>query len=80
MATLIKPPHLKPGDTIGIVSPSFPIIGQGPDALERGIQTLEAQGFKVKVGEHATDRTSYLAGQDRDRAVSPHKVVPPGYS
>jgi len=68
VSTSIKPPHLEPRDTIGLVSPSFPVTGRGLDALERGIQALEAQGFKVKVGEHATNRIGYLAGHDCDRA------------
>jgi muramoyltetrapeptide carboxypeptidase len=68
MQTSIKPPHLEPGDSIGVVSPSFPIIGQNLDALERGIQALEAQGFEVRMGEYATNHTGHLAGRDRDRA------------
>ncbi len=62
----IKPPALKLGDTIGIVTPASP-----PDNLElltKGISYLENKGYKIKIGKHVYDRYGYLAGSDIDRA------------
>ena len=33
------------------------------------IETIEAMGLNVKVGEHVMDRFGYLAGRDEDRAA-----------
>lgn len=62
---LIKPRHIEPGDTIGIVSPSGPITQQD---LETGLNFIQKRGYKVVVSDHALDRDNYLAGSDEDRA------------
>ena len=64
-ANLTKPKILREGDTIGIISPST-----RPDQnyLEKGVQWLEAKGFRVEMGNHVLDRRGYLAGYDQDRA------------
>ena len=64
---VIKPPRLKPGDTLGLIHPSSATF-QRMD-LEIAIDNLKALGFKVKVGAHALDRYGYLAGRDVDRAA-----------
>lgn len=58
---------LKKGDTIGIVATSTPM--QGTENLERGVQELEALGYRVIVGEtcHA-QYGGYLAGTPEHRA------------
>ncbi|MDD3920832.1 MAG: LD-carboxypeptidase [Eubacteriales bacterium] len=63
---MIKPKHLSPGDTIGVISPS-----SGPwqrSEIWRGIDTLKAWGFNVKVGKNAYKNYYYLAGDDQSRA------------
>lgn len=62
----IRPRALKPGDTLGIVSPSSPIK---PDLLEKGLALLHSREFKTKVFPHALDHTHMLAGLDKDRAA-----------
>ena len=64
---VIKPPRLKPGDTLGLIHPSSATF-QKMD-LEIAIDNLKALGFNVKVGAHALDRYGYLAGKDVDRAA-----------
>lgn len=64
MPGLIKPPKLKPGDTIGIIAPSSPVK---KDKLETNIQYLEGLGYRIKLGTHLFDRYGYFAGKDRDR-------------
>ena len=64
---ILKPPRLKPGDTLGLIHPSSATF-QKMD-LEIAIDNLKALGFNVKVGAHALDRYGYLAGKDEDRAA-----------
>lgn len=63
----IKPPRLRPGDTIGIIAPASP--PPDPDAVERSIAAVERFGFKPKPGRHLRQRFGFLAGDDRDRAA-----------
>ena len=61
----IKPRALKPGDTIGVVSPASAI---DREHLERGVASLKSLGFRVKVSSHALDRAAIVAGPDATRA------------
>ena len=63
---LIKPPALRPGDTIGVVASAAAVEHE---YLERGVGVLTALGYKVKVSKHALYRDAILAGTDRDRAA-----------
>jgi muramoyltetrapeptide carboxypeptidase len=62
----VKPPALRPGDTVGVVAPAAAI---DREYLERGVQALGAMGFRVKVSPRALARSGILAGDDRDRAA-----------
>lgn len=64
---VIKPPRLKPGDTLGLIHPASATFETME--LEIAIDNLKALGFKVKAGAHALDRYGYLAGKDMDRAA-----------
>jgi muramoyltetrapeptide carboxypeptidase len=64
---VIKPPRLRPGDTLGLIHPASATF-QKMD-LEIAIDNLKALGFNVKAGAHALDRYGYLAGKDLDRAA-----------
>ena len=66
MSGRTRPPRLRPGDAVAVVSPSGPVE---PAALERGVALLESWGLRVRVGAHALDRDGYLAGRDEDRAA-----------
>jgi hypothetical protein len=63
MAT--RPPILRAGDTVGIVT-----LGSPPDAgtIDVGIQTLESMGFNVLVGEHAYSNAGIVAASAMERA------------
>ena len=67
VGVVLKPPRLKPGDTLGLIHPSSATF-QKMD-LEIAIDNLKALGFNVKAGAHALDRYGYLAGKDVDRAA-----------
>ncbi|HXG18849.1 MAG TPA: LD-carboxypeptidase [Methylomirabilota bacterium] len=66
MVALRKPPRLRRGDTIGVVSPAAAV---DIEALQRGCETLQHYGFRIRVGAHAQDRHRFLAGTDSDRAA-----------
>ncbi|MBE9216173.1 LD-carboxypeptidase [Plectonema cf. radiosum LEGE 06105] len=63
--TIIKPPRLRLGDTVGLISPAGIIDSED---VEQAKQTFTALGLKVKLGSHILDNYGYLAGIDRDRA------------
>ena len=63
--TIIKPPRLKVGDTVGLISPAGIVDSED---VEEARKTFTALGLKVKPGRHILDRYGYLAGKDRDRA------------
>jgi len=62
---IIRPPALRPGDTIGIAAPASP-FDEG--AFETGLETLRAMGFAVKVPGGIFEKHGYLAGSDTRRA------------
>ncbi len=62
--TVLKPPRLRPGDRVRLVSPAST---PSTEALAETVDTLSALGLVVEVATHATDRLGYLAGRDRDR-------------
>ena len=65
--TVVRPPRLKAGDTIGLVNPAGPTYhAMDLDIVE---EILAALGLNVKRGRHLMDRYGYLAGRDEDRAA-----------
>jgi len=63
----IKPPILKFGDTIGIVTLGSPLEAS---VINEGIQTLRDNfGFQVVLGENVYSQTGFLAGSDEQRAA-----------
>ncbi|UNK41238.1 LD-carboxypeptidase [Luteimonas sp. S4-F44] len=59
-------PALRPGDTVGLISPSSPV--DEPFDLELAQEVMRALGFKVKTGAHFAGRRGHLAGTDAERA------------
>ena len=62
----IKPPHLEPGDTLGIVAPAS--APPEPKNVDRAVAVLEKLGFKIKLAPNVHKRWGFLAGSDRERA------------
>ena len=62
---MIRPKPLKPGDMVGLIAPSGPVI---QDRIPAAIASVEAMGFKVKLGESCYAAHGYLAGSDVLRA------------
>jgi muramoyltetrapeptide carboxypeptidase len=63
--TIIKPPRLQVGDTVGLVAPAGIFE---PKYIEVVQQYLAKLGLKAQLGKHILDRYGYLAGKDSDRA------------
>jgi muramoyltetrapeptide carboxypeptidase len=61
----IKPPRLKKGDTIGLITPGS-FIDEGE--LQDSIENLEDMGFKTYHTDRILERYGYLAGTDKQRA------------
>lgn len=60
----VKPPMLKPGDRVRVVSPASK---PNESLVARGVEILESWGLQVELGAHVFDKLSYLAGTDADR-------------
>jgi muramoyltetrapeptide carboxypeptidase len=60
----IQPPFLKPGDAVGIVSPSWFI---DPSKLTEAVSYLEQWKLKVKIGKNAAKQSGPFAGSDEER-------------
>jgi len=65
--SLIYPPRLAPGDTIGIVAPASP--PDEPKIIDEVIERFTKLGFKVRPGKYLRQRDGYLAGSDEERAA-----------
>jgi muramoyltetrapeptide carboxypeptidase len=63
---VVKPPRLKPGDTIGLIEPASATFES--DKVQIAVEVVEAMGFKARRAQHIADRYGYLAGKDEDRA------------
>ncbi|WP_138497873.1 LD-carboxypeptidase [Nostoc sp. PA-18-2419] len=63
--TVLKPPRLQVGDTVGLIAPAGIVDAKDIEAAQKSVTQL---GLKVKQGKHILDRYGYLAGRDSDRA------------
>jgi muramoyltetrapeptide carboxypeptidase len=69
--TLIKPPRLRPGDRVGLVSPATAAFETEPTKI--WVDALESLGFEVVLGDNYYDRHGYFAGEDAARASDINK-------
>ena len=68
---MIRPPHLKKGDLIGLISPAS---SPKKEEVLKAIQFLKEQGFKVKLGRNYDKKEGYLAGSDQERVSDLHEM------
>jgi muramoyltetrapeptide carboxypeptidase len=66
MRTMITPPILKSGDTIGLVSTARKIT---PEELQPAIDCLSDQGYKVVLAPNLCNQLNQFAGTDSQRAA-----------
>lgn len=64
----LLPSKLKIGDTIGVVAPSSPIIGDNIDELNRAKEIVERSGFKVKYSKNIFSNTNGYSATAREKA------------
>ncbi|QDY09923.1 LD-carboxypeptidase [Micromonospora sp. HM134] len=64
--SVLRPPVLREGDTVLLVSPSGPTR---PERVARGIELLTGWGLRPQVAPNAYARRGYLAGDDALRAA-----------
>ena len=71
---VVRAPALQPGDTVGIVSPSW--FGGEPflPRLRRGIASLEAAGFRAKVADHALNSLGHVSDTPVNRVADLHAM------
>ncbi len=63
----IKPPRLKPGAVVGIISPASATFVQ--EELDIVVDAVRGLGLVPKLATHVRDRYGYLAGTDEKRAA-----------
>lgn len=64
---LLKPPRLKPGSVMGIVSPAGATFVR--EQLDIVLDAVKGLGMVPRLAPHLLDRYGYLAGKDPDRAA-----------
>lgn len=65
---MIIPNKLKLGDTIGVVAPSNPIIGDNIEELKRAKEIVERKGFKVKFSKNIYSNTCGYSSTAQEKA------------
>ena len=62
------PEKLKKGDTIGVVAPSNPIVGDNVEELEKARKIVEKDGFKVKYSKNLFSNTYGYSATPEEKA------------
>lgn len=73
--TSLKPPGLKPGDTIGFFSPSSAATAWAPQRFARARAFLEAQGFRLKAGSLTGQQDHWRSGSIAARAAELNALI-----
>ncbi|KFN17893.1 S66 family peptidase [Aeromonas bestiarum] len=73
--TSLKPPGLKPGDTIGFFSPSSAATAWAPQRFARAWAFLEAQGFRLKAGSLTGQQDHWRSGSIAARAAELNALI-----
>ena len=69
---MIKPPRLKEGDTIGVISPSSP--SENRSEVDRAREYLEGLGYKVVIGKNVNKTKGITAASEEDRLEDIHEM------
>ena len=65
---MIFPEKLQKGDTIGVVAPSNPIIGENIQEIEKAKEIIEKLGFKVKYSKNLFSNTNGYSSTAQEKA------------
>lgn len=74
MPSIIKPPRLQPGDTVGLITPASPPFNVH-QTLIAATEKMQNLGFRVKVGTHVGKKWGFLAGSDAERVADIHAML-----
>jgi muramoyltetrapeptide carboxypeptidase len=69
--SVVKPPALRPGDTVGLFAPSGVVR---PEALAQRVRNIEALGFRVKLGASVGAAWGGYAGTVQQRVDDFHAL------
>lgn len=73
MSKALKPPRLRKGDVIGLVSPASTPTPR--EKIQGAVRYLEGLGYRVKAGKHISKAWGYLAGTDDERAEDLNAMI-----
>ena len=65
---MIIPNKLKKGDTIGVVAPSNPIVGDNIEEIMKAKEIVEKDGFKVKFAKNLFSNTNDYSSTAKEKA------------
>ena len=65
---MIIPDKLKIGDTIGVVAPSNPIVGENIDEIMRAKEIVEKDGFRIKFSKNLFSNTNEYSASAKEKA------------
>jgi muramoyltetrapeptide carboxypeptidase len=68
----IKPKALRPGDTVGLITPATYV--SDPDRLITARRTIEYFGLRARMGRNVGRRSGYLAGTVEERLADLHAM------
>ncbi len=69
---LLRPPALKQGDTVGLITPATYV--SDPDRIALALRTIEYFGLKPKLGANVRKRNGYLGGTIEQRLDDLHAM------
>ena len=72
---MIKPERLRPGDKVGIITPSTPAPIMFKERYKRGLSVLEDLGYQVVEGKCATKRQAYRSGSIKERVEEFNELI-----
>jgi muramoyltetrapeptide carboxypeptidase len=69
---MIKPMHIEPGATVGIVAPAS--AAKDPSMVDAAVRKLEELGFRVRVGRHVRSKRGFLVASVGKRLADLHAM------
>jgi len=66
---------IKEGSTVGIFSPSEPVVESRIEKFNSGISILERNGYKIKLSNNVFKHTFYSAGDIETRVNDIHALI-----
>ncbi len=68
------PKRLHPGDVIGVIAPSDPVLPEQEPLLKKGCHFLRGLDFRIKTGRHLESNTLGFAASPEEKAVDLMKM------